>query len=252
MVAKQRITTWQRWLAVGVLAGLAIVAAPAAARPLGLAPGRAEAGVQAVVRYGQRGPAVAELQRLLQRSGYGPGKIDGIFGARTLRAVRRFQQAHGLRVDGVAGPVTLRALRNGARPAARNTASSERFIWPARNWRITSHFGPRPSPCPGCSTLHKGLDIAGRHGDPVLASKSGRVAISSWLRGYGNVIYLNHRDGSQTRYAHLQARYVGAGRSVYQGQTIGEVGNTGHSSGPHLHFEILRQGKAVNPLPYLS
>lgn len=253
----------QRWLAAGVLAGAAVLALPAWG-PDGLTFGRpAAAAAQANLGYGSRGPAVAELQRQLRAAGHSPGPIDSIYGPQTRAAVVRFQRGHGLRADGIAGSVTRAALNRAVtagqasgrkdqvnRPVQKVPAA-DRLTWPVAGRTITSNFGPRPAPCAGCSIQHKGMDIAGRIGSPIYAAKSGRVVIANWQRGYGNVIYINHPDGSQTRYAHMNALYVRRGQAVHQGQVLGELGNTGTSSGPHLHFEIRWGGRPVDPRPYL-
>jgi murein DD-endopeptidase MepM/ murein hydrolase activator NlpD len=104
------------------------------------------------------------------------------------------------------------------------------------------------------SALHRGIDIAGGEGNAVYASDSGVVVYSGWSQyGYGNLIVLDHGTGWQSAYAHLSAMNVGCGESVAQGQLIGAVGNTGNSTGPHLHFELLSQiyGKA-NPWDFVS
>ena len=89
-------------------------------------------------------------------------------------------------------------------------------------------------------------------GTSVYASCGGTVAKAGWGSGYGYVVYINHADGRQTRYAHLSKVLVKAGQSVSQGDKIALSGNTGVSSGPHVHFEILINGKQVNPLNYLQ
>ena len=128
--------------------------------------------------------------------------------------------------------------------------TAEEFIWPATG-RISSHFGFRNISVAG-NRNHGGIDIAAASGTPVLASRSGTVTFSGRNGAYGYVIYLDHPDGSQTRYAHLSALLAAAGQNVRQGDTIGLVGSTGASTGPHLHFEIRQQGVALDPLGLLG
>jgi murein DD-endopeptidase MepM/ murein hydrolase activator NlpD len=85
---------------------------------------------------------------------------------------------------------------------------------------------------------------------PVFAAKSGKVAFSGWLGGYGHLIIIDHGNSTRTYYAHLSQDFVKAGDSVTQGETIGHIGTTGRSTGPHLHFEIRKNGKPTNPLSY--
>lgn len=119
------------------------------------------------------------------------------------------------------------------------------FIWPANN-HFLSGFDYSPS------TNHNGIDIDGNTGDAVYAVDNGVVVYAGWNNwGYGNVIVINHGNGWQTLYAHLSAYNVGCGQSVYQGNVIGAIGNTGNSSGSHLHFEMLYNGAKVNPWDYL-
>lgn len=113
---------------------------------------------------------------------------------------------------------------------------------------VTSPFGPREAPTAGASTFHHGIDIAGEAGDPVVASASGTVEFAGWADGYGNVIYIRHDNGYQTRYAHLSGYIVGVGQRVGAGELIGYQGNTGIGTGAHLHFEIRTpDGKAIDP-----
>ncbi len=128
--------------------------------------------------------------------------------------------------------------------------SRKRFIWPVYG-RITSKFGWRRSPFSRRMEFHPGLDIRGPVGRPIRASRSGRVRYAGWQRGYGLVIVIDHGGGWETRYAHCSRIYVRIGQYVRQGQIIGRIGNTGRSTGPHLHFEIRNRGRPVNPLYYL-
>lgn len=117
------------------------------------------------------------------------------------------------------------------------------FIWPNNDHRVTGN------PYAG---WHRGIDLAGRTGDPVYAADSGTVVYAGWNSwGYGNLIVLDHGNGWQTWYAHLSRLYVGCGQQVLQGATIGAIGSTGRSSGPHLHFETRYNGDLPNPLNYL-
>lgn len=134
----------------------------------------------------------------------------------------------------------------------RGTRIPPTYIKPISGGRQTSGFGKRARPTKGASTYHKGVDWAVPTGTAVFASCGGTVAKAGWGSGYGYVVYINHEDGRQTRYAHLSKVLVKAGQTVKQGERIALSGNTGVSSGPHVHFEILIGGKQVNPLLYLD
>lgn len=111
---------------------------------------------------------------------------------------------------------------------------------------ITSHFGPR------WGKEHQGTDFAGVTGEAVKAADSGTVIFSGSDAGFGNLIIIDHKNGFKTYYAHLNARYVNLNDAVDAGQVIGELGNTGNSTGPHLHFEIHKDGIAEDPMGYLQ
>lgn len=134
----------------------------------------------------------------------------------------------------------------------RGTKIPPTYIKPISGGRQTSGFGRRNRPTKGASTYHKGIDWAVPTGTSVYASCGGTVAKAGWGSGYGYVVYINHEDGRQTRYGHLSKVLVKAGQSVKQGERIALSGNTGVSTGPHLHFEILINGSQVNPLKYLQ
>jgi murein DD-endopeptidase MepM/ murein hydrolase activator NlpD len=121
------------------------------------------------------------------------------------------------------------------------------FVWPASG-TLTDRFGFRTK----SGRWHNGLDIASIAGSPVYAADSGFVTFAGWTDvGYGNLVVIDHRNGYETRYAHLQAFFVTAGQSVGQGTVIGTIGSTGNSSGPHVHFEIRHKGVRKNPELYL-
>lgn len=134
----------------------------------------------------------------------------------------------------------------------RGTKIPPTYIKPISGGRLSSRFGKRSAPTRGASTYHKGVDWATPVGTAVMASASGTVAKAGWGSGYGYVVYINHSDGRQTRYAHLSKVLVSVGQSVSQGQKIALSGNTGVSSGPHVHFELIINGTRVNPLDYLN
>lgn len=126
------------------------------------------------------------------------------------------------------------------------------YIKPISGGRLTSGFGRRSAPKKGASTYHKGVDWATPVGTAVVASSSGTVTRAGWGSGYGYCVYIRHADGRETRYGHLSKVLVSVGQKVSQGQKIALSGNTGVSTGPHLHFEILINGSQVNPLNYLN
>lgn len=134
----------------------------------------------------------------------------------------------------------------------RGTKIPPTYIKPISGGRKTSSFGRRKAPKKGASSYHKGVDWATPTGTTVVASAAGTVAKAGWGSGYGYVVYINHADGRQTRYAHLSKVLVSVGQKVSQGQKIALSGNTGVSTGPHVHFEILINGTQVNPLNYLN
>jgi murein DD-endopeptidase MepM/ murein hydrolase activator NlpD len=131
-----------------------------------------------------------------------------------------------------------------ATQTADSSPSASGLIWPVSG-PVTSPFGYR------WGRLHAGIDIGVPYGTPIHAAASGRVVIAGWEGGYGNYTCIDHGGGLATCYAHQSSFAVGAGASVSQGQVIGYVGNTGHSFGPHLHFEVRVNGTPVDPLGYL-
>ena len=123
-------------------------------------------------------------------------------------------------------------------------------IWPAKGY-LTSGFGYRSSPFTGRGSLHKGLDISNRPGTPVWAPARGAVTFSGPDGSYGICIVMDHGNGIVTRYGHLSKTLVTVGQYVQRGDVIGHVGNTGRSTGPHLHYEVLINGANVDPLRYI-
>ncbi len=123
-------------------------------------------------------------------------------------------------------------------------------VWPARGW-VTSDFGHRLDPYTADKVMHAGLDIAAPHGKPVVAPSDATVVFAALEGAYGNVIVLDHGYGIRTRYAHLANMSVKVGDKVTRGQQIGAVGNTGRSTGPHLHYEVRVNGIPENPRKFI-
>lgn len=132
----------------------------------------------------------------------------------------------------------------------RGTQVPPTYIKPINGGRVTSTFGNRPQPIAGASTNHQAIDWGTPTGTPVYASSGGTVAKAGWIGSYGNAIYINHPDGRQTRYAHLSKILVKVGQKVKQGDKIALSGNTGVTTGPHLHFEMIINGQKVDPFKY--
>lgn len=124
-----------------------------------------------------------------------------------------------------------------------------KLIWPVTG-AVVSNFGMRYHPILGYARMHTGVDIGAPMGAPVAAAASGTVAFAGWSGGYGNFIVIDHGDGLATAYAHLSRIGVSRGQFVSQGQIIGNVGSTGLSTGPHLHFEVRVNGSPVDPMQY--
>lgn len=116
---------------------------------------------------------------------------------------------------------------------------------------MTSGFGGRVHPVYGIGRHHNGCDFTTDYGTPIRATASGKVASADWLGGYGQAVEIDHGNGLKTLYAHCETLRVKKGQSVRKGQVIATVGTTGLSSGPHCHYEVHKDGKAVDPLAYL-
>jgi len=122
--------------------------------------------------------------------------------------------------------------------------------WPARGW-VTSDFGQRLDPYTAERVMHTGLDIAAEHGKPVYAPSDGVVVFAGPEGGYGNVIVIDHGYGIKSRYGHLAQMLVRAGDRVRRGQQVAAIGNTGRSTGPHLHYEVRVNGVPQNPRKFI-
>jgi murein DD-endopeptidase MepM/ murein hydrolase activator NlpD len=119
------------------------------------------------------------------------------------------------------------------------------------DYRISSGFGIRNDPFTGGLAMHEGLDFTANTGTQVIATAKGKVTRSGWDFGYGNVIEVQHAEGFSTRYAHMSKRIAQVGDSVERGTVLGEVGSTGRSTGPHLHYEVFIRDRVINPAQVL-
>jgi murein DD-endopeptidase MepM/ murein hydrolase activator NlpD len=140
-------------------------------------------------------------------------------------------------------------IQRAKRAAARAQRSSGDMFTPTRNYRNTAYFGQ-----PGSSWSsghHTGLDFAAAPGTPVFSALAGKVVESGWGGAYGNHLIVRHDNGVETLYAHLSSADVSTGDRVLRGQKIGAVGSTGNSSGPHLHFEVIKNGTQRDPQAFL-
>ncbi|MFI3321403.1 MAG: M23 family metallopeptidase [Rikenellaceae bacterium] len=128
-------------------------------------------------------------------------------------------------------------------------------IWPIERKALTSRigaFGTRIHPIFGYRHTHTGVDLPAKRGTPIYATAAGKVLEAKWNTGYGKSILIDHGYGYETRYAHLTDWLVEKGDEVVRGMEIGTVGNTGNSTGPHLHYEVIYRGRVVNPLTFLG
>jgi len=145
------------------------------------------------------------------------------------------------------GLTSVRASVESQQALARSTPS----IWPLAGW-LSSGFGTRRDPFDGTSDFHSGLDIAATKGAPVRATADGTVKAAAFNGNYGNAVLVEHGFGISTRYGHLSRFAVRAGQEIRRGEVIGYVGSTGRATGSHLHYEILLNGQAINPLRLLA
>ncbi|MCF7935258.1 MAG: peptidoglycan DD-metalloendopeptidase family protein [Synergistales bacterium] len=144
-----------------------------------------------------------------------------------------------------------KAMERGERPRPVLKKPSGPLAWPVRG-EVTSPFGMRQHPVFGTRMRHTGVDIDADQGDPVRAAATGEVLYAGWLRGYGQIVILEHGGKLSTVYAHLSSIRVREGQRVSQGTVLGQVGSTGVSTGPHLHFEVRKDGDATDPMRYLG
>jgi murein DD-endopeptidase MepM/ murein hydrolase activator NlpD len=200
-----------------------------------------------LTRYADRRSARAE--QAIRGFGLNPGTI--LASARTAQG-GPFEKLSTSR-DGSLDPRFERLALSLARmDALERGLSGIPQVMPADMRMITSGFGYRSDPINGGAAMHAGLDFCGPVGSPIHAAAQGRVTFVGTKQGYGKVVEVSHGNGMMTRYAHMSAWKAKVGRTVDAGEVIGLIGNTGRSTGPHLHFEVHVHGRAVNPRPFLE
>lgn len=178
----------------------------------------------------------AMVARLNDRSAQG-GPLIELFGPKKRAIDPRFERL-GLSL------ARMDALERGLAGIPQHTPASLEYI--------SSGFGYRADPFTGGAAFHAGLDFKGPIGAPIFAAANGRVSFVGVQQGYGNVVEVDHGNGLMTRYAHMSGFRARVGQPVEAGQVIGLIGNTGRSTGPHLHFEVRINDRAVNPRPFLE
>ena len=143
----------------------------------------------------------------------------------------------------------IRKLQEGSK----RVYSGGAFAWPIDGWsRISSNFGYRIHPILKKKKMHTGIDLAAEQGTNIVAASDGTVILANWNGGYGKTVIIDHGSRKSTLYAHASRILVSEGQEVTKGQEIAEVGSTGMSTGPHLHFEVRENGSTVDPLKYIS
>jgi murein DD-endopeptidase MepM/ murein hydrolase activator NlpD len=162
---------------------------------------------------------------------------------------KRVGESHGL---GLADQLSLQGLAPRQAPAHPSLDDDHRHPNLGVDGVLTSHFGPRNDPINGKAAFHKGIDIGVPTGTPIHAVRAGRVIFAGPHGGHGNLVEIDHGNGVITRYAHCSQIGVVQGQEVGENEVVGLVGNTGHSTGPHLHFEVHVDGRAVDPLAYFD
>jgi murein DD-endopeptidase MepM/ murein hydrolase activator NlpD len=203
--------------------------------------------VENLTRYADRRSAAAE--KAIRQLGLDPRAM--MRAARTAQG-GPFEQA-STRRDGSIDPRFARLGASLARmDALERGLTGIPQVMPADISQISSGFGYRRDPINGSAAMHAGLDFKGRIGAPIHAAAAGRITFVGRKSGYGNVVEVSHGNGLTTRYAHMSRFKARAGQRVAAGQVIGAIGNTGRSTGPHLHFEVRVNDRAVNPRPFLE
>ena len=233
-------------LAAGMAAFIAAIAAAgavagcSAARPASYPPAAYSSTrpVQHVVRPGETVYHIAHVYHV---------SVQSLLAANNLSDSRELRVGQSLLIPGAYSYASLGGAESAASGAMWNVPrASRQFAWPLWSGAVTSGFGLRHG------TMHDGIDIAAPVGTPVHAADSGMVAFVGTLNGYGNTVIIRHSDNYVTVYGHNSRVLVREGAVVARGQNIAEVGTSGRTTGPNLHFEVRYDNHAYNPLSYLA
>jgi murein DD-endopeptidase MepM/ murein hydrolase activator NlpD len=183
------------------------------------------------------------------------GAAQGLTGDRLIeRMAEMHEGGEGSRsgIDQQYSDSVLSSYKTGGTCVSGDGVATGKLRWPTKDPYITSGFGYRISPGGIGSTYHAGIDLAGQVGDPIMAADGGIVTFAGWdVKGCGYMVAIDHKNGYETKYCHTSKMFVTQGSKVSAGQHIANIGSTGNSTGPHLHFTLKRNDKAVDPTPYL-
>ncbi|MDH5544928.1 MAG: M23 family metallopeptidase [Gammaproteobacteria bacterium] len=158
-------------------------------------------------------------------------------------------------LDNLSGQVEHRSLQLGVLETMLMNRELQDEVYPAgrpvkRGW-VSSYYGYRTDPFNGRIAHHDGIDIAGKHGSDIISVAAGVVTWSGKRYGYGNLVEINHGNGYVTRYGHCEKVLVKVGQMVKKGEEVAEMGSSGRSTGPHVHFEVIKNGRVVDPIRYV-
>jgi murein DD-endopeptidase MepM/ murein hydrolase activator NlpD len=187
-------------------------------------------------------PGLGGYEEMLELAEASPSTTELPDFLRTLEELQLQLSDRQRKLTVLEGLVMDRNLKAQVQPAGR----------PVEQGWLSSHFGKRTDPFTGKPSIHHGVDFAGKEGANVVAVATGVVTFSGRRGGYGNLVEINHGNGYVTRYAHNKEHLVEAGERVEKGQVIARMGSTGRSTGPHVHFEVLRNNQLVNPGKYIA
>jgi murein DD-endopeptidase MepM/ murein hydrolase activator NlpD len=217
-------------------------------------------------RYSQLEQVAQEKEIQVASLGSLAGEVSSLYGLKTNRILKSdspdltpdqftssLNQLYALKSSALSGAATVGIELGGGQPAT--TAdwlrmASAPTMWPVEG-PVTGSFGERIDPFNGEGAFHTGVDISTRYGEPIIAPADGMVAFAAEAAGYGRLVILEHGHGISTRYGHLASFAVALGQSVRRGEVIGYVGQSGRSTGPHLHYEVRINDVPVNPHKYL-
>ncbi len=178
------------------------------------------------------------------------GLLEMDLGIRTEQLAKKVEEeVNALKAEAMSQELSLEELTQGIKDR-KLVWEATPSIWPVKGW-LSSGFGKRLSPFTGRLAMHKGIDIATRRNTEILSPAAGTIEYTGYDNGFGRLVKINHGHGIKTLYGHMAKDNVKIGQKVQRGDVIGFVGNTGMSTGPHLHYEVFVNGLPVNPLRYI-